>query len=231
MRLIRSIFRWSRTWLISKRGQHSAHDRRILVLISSEQPGDPNTILQASTRRPTTSSNAPTNTRTSSRPCTKTHRLWSATTGSSTWTNRRTTTGDGENFDFGMVDVNGNPYPHDGDCHAAHAQHRRRPGGDSGPVCDSWATSGSGAACTANMPSSTTTPLTIVTTTLPTAPSGPATTDPPEASMPLAERPATHTPSHGVAPQRPHFDSSAASSRDRPRPRGPRPSPCRPPTR
>jgi large repetitive protein len=41
--------------------------------------------------------------------------------------------------------------------------------GDSGPVCDSWATGSSGVTCTADMPSSTSSPLTIVTTTEPTA--------------------------------------------------------------
>jgi hypothetical protein len=40
--------------------------------------------------------------------------------------------------------------------------------GDNGPVCDSWATSSAGVTCTANMPSLTASPLTIVTTSLPT---------------------------------------------------------------
>ena len=40
--------------------------------------------------------------------------------------------------------------------------------GDSGPVCDSWATGSSGVTCAADMPSSTPSPLTIVTTSLPT---------------------------------------------------------------
>jgi hypothetical protein len=76
-------------------------------------------------------------------------------------------TGDGENFDFGMIDVNGNPYP---DMVAAmQLMHNvvADQTGDNGPVCDSWATGSSGVTCTANMPSSTASPLTIVTTSLP----------------------------------------------------------------
>ena len=76
-------------------------------------------------------------------------------------------TGDGENSDFGMIDINGNPYPTM--VAAMQLMHNTVADqvGDNGPVCDSWATGGSGVSCTANMPSSTTTPLTIVTTSLP----------------------------------------------------------------
>lgn len=74
---------------------------------------------------------------------------------------------DKENDNFGMVDVNGNPYPdmvssmelmHGVVVDEVH---------DSGSVCDSWANSGSGVTCTAYMPSSSSQPLTIVTTSLP----------------------------------------------------------------
>jgi hypothetical protein len=77
-------------------------------------------------------------------------------------------TGDGENSDFGMIDVDGNPYPTmvaaTGLMHNVIADET----GDSGPICDSWAVGTSGLECTANMPSSTAFPLSIVTTTLPT---------------------------------------------------------------
>ena len=77
-------------------------------------------------------------------------------------------TGDGENSDFGMIDVNGNPYPTM--VAAMQLMHNvvADRTGDNGPICDSWATGSSGLTCTANMPSTTTTPLTIVTTSLPT---------------------------------------------------------------
>ena len=77
-------------------------------------------------------------------------------------------TGDGEDNNFGMIDVNGNPYPTM--VAAMQLMHNvvADQAGDNGPICDSWATSSSGIACTANMPSSTASPLTIVTTTLPT---------------------------------------------------------------
>ncbi len=48
--------------------------------------------------------------------------------------------------------------------------------GDSGQVCDSWASSSSGVACTATMPSPTTSPLTVVTSALPTGTVGTAYT-------------------------------------------------------
>ncbi len=76
-------------------------------------------------------------------------------------------TGDGENDNFGLVDVNGNPYT---DLvsgvqllHNTVADQKL----DSGPICDSWATSGSGVTCTAYMPTSTSEPLTMVTSSLP----------------------------------------------------------------
>ncbi len=77
-------------------------------------------------------------------------------------------TGDGENNDFGMIDVNGNPYPTM--VAAMQLMHNvvADQAGDNGPNCDSWATNSSVVTCTANMPSSTPSPLTIVTTTLPT---------------------------------------------------------------
>ena len=117
--------------------------------------GDPDTV-PGSTRRPRPSSNAPTSSRTSSRPCTRTRRLWSVTTGSSTSTNRPNgRTGDAENFDFGMIDVNGNPYPTM--VSAMQLMHNvvADQAGDNGPVCDSWAAGSSGVTCTATMPSST----------------------------------------------------------------------------
>ncbi len=76
-------------------------------------------------------------------------------------------TGDGENDNFGMIDVNGNPYP---DMVAAtQLMHSvvANEKSSSGPICDSWATSGSGAVCTAFMPSSLSSALSIVTNTLP----------------------------------------------------------------
>ena len=76
-------------------------------------------------------------------------------------------TGDLENSDFGMVDVNGNPYPTMNA--AALLMHNviADETGDNGPVCDSWATGSSGVQCTAYMPSSASSPLTIVTISLP----------------------------------------------------------------
>ena len=75
---------------------------------------------------------------------------------------------DQENDDFGMVNVNGTPYPQM--VSAVQLMHNvaADEAGDAGPMCDSWAAGSSGASCTANMPSSTTSPLTIVTTSLPT---------------------------------------------------------------
>jgi Putative Ig domain len=83
-------------------------------------------------------------------------------------------TGDGENSDFGMIDVNGNPYPTM--VAATTLMHNviADETGDSGTVCDSWATGTNGVVCTANMPPSPTPPLTIVTTTLPTGTVGAA---------------------------------------------------------
>ena len=74
---------------------------------------------------------------------------------------------DGENCDFGMIDVNGNPYPTM--VSAMQLMHNAIAdiAGDNGPVCDSWATSNSEVACTANMPTATGSALTIVTTSLP----------------------------------------------------------------
>jgi hypothetical protein len=76
-------------------------------------------------------------------------------------------TGDFENSDFGMIDVNGNPYPTM--VAAMQLMHNTVADevGDNGQVCDSWSTGSSGVACTANMPAPATTPLTIVTTSLP----------------------------------------------------------------
>ncbi len=75
---------------------------------------------------------------------------------------------DGENSDFGMINVDGDPYPTM--VSAMQLMHNvvADETGDSGPVCDSWAPSTSGVICTATMPSSTASPLTIVTTSLPT---------------------------------------------------------------
>ena len=76
--------------------------------------------------------------------------------------------GDGENSDFGMIDVNGNPYLDM--VSAMQLMHNviADQVGDNGPICDSWATGASGVSCTADMPSSTASPLTIVTTSEPT---------------------------------------------------------------
>ena len=75
---------------------------------------------------------------------------------------------DGENSDFGMVNVGGVPYaPMVGAMQLMHNVAADL-AGDNGPVCDSWSTSSDGVTCTANMPSPTVTPLTIVTTSLPT---------------------------------------------------------------
>src|SRR6185437_1827966 len=66
-----------------------------------------------------------------------------------------------------MIDVNGNPYPTM--VSAVQLMHHvvADEADDAGPICDSWASGNSGVACTANMPPSTSSPLTIVTTTLP----------------------------------------------------------------
>ena len=74
---------------------------------------------------------------------------------------------DGENDDFGMINVNGAPYPQM--VAAVQLMHNvvADETGDSGPICDSWAAGSAGTSCTANMPSSTTSPLTVVTTSLP----------------------------------------------------------------
>jgi hypothetical protein len=77
-------------------------------------------------------------------------------------------TPDGENDDFGMINVDGDPYPQM--VAAVQLMHNvvADEDGDSGPVCDSWASGSTGVSCTANMPSSTASPLSIVTTSLPT---------------------------------------------------------------
>ena len=77
-------------------------------------------------------------------------------------------TGDGENDNFGMIDVNGTPYPQM--VTAMQLMHTvvADEVGDNGAVCDSWATGSSGVSCTASMPASTTAaPLSIVTSSLP----------------------------------------------------------------
>ena len=76
-------------------------------------------------------------------------------------------TGDGENDDFGMIDVNGTPYPQM--VTAMQLMHNvvADEVGDNGAICDSWANGSSGVSCTANMPESTTSPLSIVTSSLP----------------------------------------------------------------
>jgi hypothetical protein len=77
-------------------------------------------------------------------------------------------TGDGEDDNFGMIDVNGNPYPTMVSAvsmmHAVVADEDL----DSGPICDSWTNTGSGVSCDAYMPAQSTFPLNIVTTSLPT---------------------------------------------------------------
>lgn len=76
-------------------------------------------------------------------------------------------TGDGENGDMGMIDVNGNPYPEM--VSAAQLMHSvvASEKSASGPVCDSWAAGSSGVTCDASMPSASGLPLTIVTATMP----------------------------------------------------------------
>lgn len=76
-------------------------------------------------------------------------------------------TGDGEDDNFGMVDVNGNPYTDM--VSAMQLMHGvvNDESDDSGNICDSWATSGSTVTCGANMPTLPTFPLTIVTNTMP----------------------------------------------------------------
>ena len=108
-------------------------------------------------------------------------------------------TGDGENYDFGMIDVDGTPYPTM--VAAMQLMHNvvADEAGDNGPVCDSWATRDSGVTCTANMPSSTASPVDhrdhLLADGLRRTP---ATTMSAEASMPLVERPAIPTPSRRV---------------------------------
>jgi hypothetical protein len=76
-------------------------------------------------------------------------------------------TGDAENDNFGMIDVNGNPYPDMVGAtqlmHSVVAEEKHA----SGPICDSWANGTSGVACTANMPATPSFPLSLVTNTLP----------------------------------------------------------------
>ncbi len=105
-------------------------------------------------------------------------------------------TGDGENSDFGMIDINGNPYPTM--VAAMQLMHNviADRTGDSGPVCDSWAPGSSGPTCTATMPSATTAPLTIVTTALPAGTVGTTYQTTPltrARRLPLAERPTIRT--------------------------------------
>ena len=78
--------------------------------------------------------------------------------------------GDGENDNFGMVNVNDQPYPTMTaamqSMHSLTAQNRLNPTGTS---CDSWATGPGGVTCTATVPAnppSSSYPLTIVTRTL-----------------------------------------------------------------
>jgi hypothetical protein len=77
-------------------------------------------------------------------------------------------TGDGENDNFGMIDVNGNPYPDM--VSAVEMMHNvvADEDLDSGPICDSWTNTGSGVTCDAYMPAQSTVPLNIVTTSLST---------------------------------------------------------------
>jgi hypothetical protein len=79
-------------------------------------------------------------------------------------------TGDGENDNFGMVDVNDQPYPTMTAAmqfmHSLTAQNRLNP---TGPACDSWATGPSGVTCTATVaanPPFSSYPVTIVTRSL-----------------------------------------------------------------
>lgn len=73
--------------------------------------------------------------------------------------------GDGENNDFGMVNVENQPYPTM--VSAMELMHSMTSSrlAQTGPECDSWATSGSGVTCTDSMPAPTY-PLTIVTDSL-----------------------------------------------------------------
>jgi agarase len=78
-------------------------------------------------------------------------------------------TGDGENDNFGMVDVNDQPYPTMVAAmqlmHAETAPNRV----SSAPACDSWASTLTGVSCTATMPSPQVDPPTVVTDFLPEA--------------------------------------------------------------
>jgi hypothetical protein len=78
-------------------------------------------------------------------------------------------TGDGENNNFGMIDVNGNPYTDM--VTAVQMMHNviASEEGETGSVCDSWATSNSKVICTSHMAAqSAGVPLNIVTDTMPT---------------------------------------------------------------
>jgi hypothetical protein len=78
-------------------------------------------------------------------------------------------TGDGENDNFGMINVDGVPYT--GMVAAVQEMHNviAQEDGESGSVCDSWANDGSGVTCTSTMAAqSTAVPLNIVTDTMPT---------------------------------------------------------------
>jgi hypothetical protein len=76
--------------------------------------------------------------------------------------------GDGENNNFGMVDVENQPYQPMADAmellHSDSGQSRYSP---STASCDSWTNTGSGVTCTAYMPDPTEYPLSIVTGSLP----------------------------------------------------------------
>ena len=88
--------------------------------------GDPNSSIPASTRRLTPSCNAPTEYENFVAPL---YEDTPALVGDDWFQyvdepgNGRA--GDGEDDDFGMIDVNGNPYPQDGGRPSAHAQRRR----------------------------------------------------------------------------------------------------------
>jgi hypothetical protein len=76
-------------------------------------------------------------------------------------------TGDGENDNFGMVDVNDQPYPTMVGAmqlmHAETAPDRV----SAAPACDSWASTITGVTCTASMPSPQADPPAVVTDSLP----------------------------------------------------------------
>ncbi len=86
--------------------------------------------------------------------------------------------GDGENNDFGMVNVEDQPYPTmESAMELMHSNIAPNRLTQTGPVCDSWANGPSGVTCNAYMPQAASYPVTIVTDSLPGATQGTAYTN------------------------------------------------------